>query len=84
MAYESGGKLYEVDIDGTNKRLIANLGDGISYPVYYPSGNKIICQVYFQNNKNEIYIVNTDGSGLINLTNNTNIYDQHPNIQPQP
>lgn len=84
VAYESSGKLYEVDIDGTNQRLIANLGDSISYPVYYPGGGKIICEVYFQYSGNEVYIVNTDGSGIMDLTNNPNISDGHPQIQPQP
>ena len=77
--YESGGKLYEYDINSNDKRLITEVDGGIHYPVYYPSGDKII----FQLGNSKIYIVNTDGSGLINLTNN-NSWDKHPQIQPQP
>ncbi len=82
--YENGGKLYEYNVESNDKRLITEVNGGIHNPVYYPIGDKIVFEVhsgYF--NSYELYIVNTDGSGLFNLTNN-NTPDEHPQIQPRP
>lgn len=83
-AYENGGKLYEYDIYSNDTRLITAVDGGIHYPVYYPNGGRIIFGAHFGNfSSREIYIVNTDGSELFNLTNN-NTSDEYPQIQPQP
>lgn len=41
---------------------------------------KIVFEGALTNNDNEIYIMNADGSGLTNLTNNPEAEDKHPSI----
>jgi dipeptidyl aminopeptidase/acylaminoacyl peptidase len=65
--YLSGGvELNSIDIDGTNKKLIAKINttyDGL-YPSWSPDGKKI---AYIESGY--IYIINMDGTGKKKLSN---------------
>ena len=66
IVYCSGNqKIYIVNADGSNEYFLANG----SNPIWSPDGERI----YFisrQDNRQEIYVINTDGTGLERLTYN--------------
>src|SRR5205807_1353061 len=70
----------EIDVmsaDGTGERRVIDQG---STPTWSPDGNKIAFVSYLDGN-GEIYVVNTDGSQVTRLTNNTDA-DTEPAWSP--
>lgn len=56
-----------INADGTGRTVISNSGD--YQPVWSPDGSKIAF-VSYRTSDNEIYVINSDGTNLIRLTNN--------------
>jgi TolB protein len=63
-----------MDVNGSDVNQLTDLSVGCGMPFWSPVGAKIAFTNYgITGNDREIYIVEPDGSGLVNLTNN--IYD---------
>lgn len=60
--------VFLMDIDGGNQELLTDIGGSNSAPEWSPDGSKIVFQSTRDENL-EIYTVNPDGTGLINLSN---------------
>ncbi|MCK5330110.1 MAG: PD40 domain-containing protein [Candidatus Marinimicrobia bacterium] len=77
-----GGDLWISDIDGNNP---VNLGSGHE-PSWNPTSNKITFMVNSDDGhtftSSDIYVVNADGTGRINLTATTDILEMHPDWSP--
>ena len=56
-------------------------GDIIKYD-WSPDGKKIVFEDFRNHHDSDISVINTDGSGDINLTNSPDIYEQQPNWSP--
>ncbi len=74
IAYTAYGDIYVINVDGTNKVNLIPYGQS-GYPAYYvgsysPDGSKIVLYSN-QDGKYQIYVMNSDGSNLIRLTNNS-------------
>lgn len=67
------GGIYERDMDGANQTVIAECSGDYYY--YNPSsssdGQKIVFENHYQKEYSNIMIINSDASGITNLTNNT-------------
>ncbi|MEK6973658.1 MAG: hypothetical protein AABW41_00200 [Nanoarchaeota archaeon] len=73
VAYNSSYNLYVANIDFTNPRpLTANTHT----PQWHPNNNTIVF-VRIENSISDLYKINSDGSGLIRLTN-----DSHQDVDP--
>jgi len=80
-----------MDVDGGNALRIVGGFEGYSSPVFAPNGNQIVFSAMHdwtdrdrktgRRPSYDIYIVNTDGSGLKNLTNTPNIDEQNPDVR---
>jgi Tol biopolymer transport system component len=73
--------------DGTNRQQLTNTVSPVTYfhPVFSPNGAKIA----FERRSNsadvftaDIYVMDSNGSNLMNLTNNTGIFDANPRWSP--
>ena len=81
-------ELYVMNVDGTNQTRITNNTDlaGANndyYPEWSPDGTKLAF-VYDGGNdprSDQIYVMNADGSGRVNLSNNT-AYEYNPTWSP--
>ena len=58
--------LYIMDIDGTDNKFISNIPYQ-TQPMFSPDGSKIVFSNFTDNF--DIYLINSDGSNLVNLTN---------------
>ncbi len=75
----SAGDLYVVNADGTGETRLTE-GMGGFLPQWVPDGSRIIFSTTLDAN-DEIFSVNTDGSGLRNLTNSP-AFDVTPVLSP--
>jgi Tol biopolymer transport system component len=73
--------LKSISIDnGIVRTIVPAIKDAYYYPSISPDGTKITFDS-FENGKREIFIVNTDGSGLIKISNNT-VSEHNPVFSP--
>jgi len=77
-----GGNLWISDIDGNNK---IDLGIGYE-PSWSPDNDKLCFMINSDDGheflSSDIYVVNADGSGLMNLTDTPNVLEMHPDWSP--
>jgi len=83
LAFEIiGGHLWITDVDGTNP---IDLGWG-NNPAWNQSGTKLAFTVATDDGHEltsaDIFAVNADGSGMVNLTNSTDRLELHPTWSP--
>jgi len=79
--YACYGNIYVADSIGAIKVNLTDSLNGVSYkPVWFPAGDKI---AFSYNNKkqSDIYAINIDGSGLINLTQ-SKYNEEAPDVSP--
>lgn len=72
-------KIYLMNSDGTNQQKLPDSKQDFR-PVWSPDGTKIAFDSYRDGN-HEIYVANTDGTGLTRLTNDP-AYDSAPRWSP--
>lgn len=77
-----GGNLWISDSDGNNR---IDLGIGYE-PSWSPDSDKLCYMLNTDDGheflSSDIYVVNADGSGLLNLTDTPNILEMHPDWSP--
>jgi Tol biopolymer transport system component len=81
---EGSFEIYLMDVDGSNvRRLTQHDGDDVE-PVWLPDGSKIVfCSTRFVGEGNsDIWIMNPDGTGLVNLTDSPTSFDCAPGTVP--
>ncbi len=61
--------IYIMDADGSNMRQLTDLDDDIA-PALSPDGTQVVFTSLQRDGNHEIYVINTDGSGLTRLTTN--------------
>jgi Tol biopolymer transport system component len=68
IAYVSNGNIFVMNADGSSQTALTDTGRDAN-PAWSPDGSQI---VFARSNTNaaDIYLMNTDGSGITNLTNN--------------
>lgn len=66
-----------IDADGSNMVPIKNYA--VSDPAWSPDGTKI---AYSLGDKDDIYVMSSDGTGDVNLTNDSNAHDRYPRWSP--
>jgi len=77
----NSGELYVTNIDGSNSTKIITGLNSMRNPRFSPDGDKIL--LHTEMASGDIYMMNTNGTDLINLTNSTTV-DRLPRIQPRP
>lgn len=89
IAYAATGAIRLMNADGTNKTILLNVGCCISPNPgsWSPDGTKIVLSTDRFDGNYEIYVINSDSTNLIRLTNNA-ADDQSPSwspfLSPQP
>lgn len=80
IAFDRGGSLWTVSVDdGTETQLLDGPVDA-EWPTWSPDGQQLVFEAG-QGADSEIYLVNSDGSGLDNLTDNS-VWDGFPAWRP--
>jgi Tol biopolymer transport system component len=69
IVYSTGGQLYSIRVDGSQRKQLTNSTGGNFSPAWSPDGMKIAF-TSGRNGNNEIYMMNADGSSPLRLTNN--------------
>ncbi|GFP21680.1 TolB protein [Candidatus Hakubella thermalkaliphila] len=80
-----GEDLYIMDFAGGNLRRIANDGSRKRLPAISPDGKKIVYVGYVGGGgrqHQEIFIMDYDGSNIVQLTHNPGVMDSHPALSP--
>ena len=67
IAYASGLNLYVINADGSSERAVTTAGANDQFPAFSPDGRRIAFTR--AGGGSDIWVVNVDGSGLVNLTN---------------
>jgi len=74
LTFASEGSLYKMNADGSNRVLLYESPDPAtifaSYSAWSPDGTKIAFQIGMVDWGQEIFLMNSDGTGLIQLTSN--------------
>ena len=83
MAFEiMGGNLWVSDVDGKNP---IDLGRGYA-PAWHPNSDKIAYMVTTDDGhrylSSDIYVVNADGTGKVNISNTPDLLEMHPAWSP--
>lgn len=71
-----GAQLFIMNADGTDQLRLTQ-GGPVNLPTWSPDGARIAFSAYTEGAGNyDVYVINADGTGLVNLTNNpaTDIY----------
>ena len=68
IVYKSNG-IYIMNLEGNNKTLLTNTEVTGVYPRITPDGSQIVYCSRLSGGRNDIFIVNIDGSNVQNLTN---------------
>lgn len=79
--------LFVMDADGRNAQAILSGGGDHNHPVVSPDGTRI---AFYANGfadgmgsaDFEIFVINLDGTGLIQVTNNSDFHEYHPAWSP--
>jgi TolB protein len=78
--------IWFMNADGSNQvRLTTNPDLIYGYdadPAWSPDGSRIVFSRHEGNSASDLYTVNTDGTGLTNITNTPNSYEWSPDWQP--
>ena len=88
LAYVSGDDLVHylsvVNADGTNRRLLRETNGPFLDLAWAPDGNKIAFSLGFDFNSANLWVMNTDGSGVTRITdhNEPGIYSRSPSWSP--
>jgi len=72
--------IYVMNVDGTEKRRVTNIGAASFAPFFHPNGRQIIfsSNVHDPRGRNfDLYLVNVDGSGLERVTT-SDVFDGFP------
>ncbi len=74
--------IFKSKVDGTQLRqLTSDDAQDDYYPAFSPDGTRIVFQRNAYSSSAEVYIMNSDGTNQIRLTDNT-IYDGNPQFNP--
>ena len=78
---ETREDIWVVDADGTDPQQVTAIFGQDTDPTWSPDGSKIAFTTN-QDGNSEIYVVNADGTGLHNITNNVENQDTTPAWSP--
>ncbi len=75
-------EVYNVKLDGTNEVNLTNLAGDQLWPTCSPDGKQIA--FYFNGPQSDIYVMNRDGTGLVNVTSTAAFgeNEREPNWSP--
>jgi Tol biopolymer transport system component len=77
-----GGEIGVMNRDGSNRRILTS-DPGIDQdPDWSPDGRKIVFMNRIRGQQSDIYVMNADGSGLLNVSNMPSTYDVEPDWSP--
>lgn len=74
-------QIYLMDADGLNQTLLTNILDYL-YPAWSPDGEKLAFTGYDAQYNSDVFVINADGSGLTNLTNDSTGTSYLPSWSP--
>jgi Tol biopolymer transport system component len=86
IAYQStrdgNFNVYRIDIDGKNDTRLTNLAVEESLPAWSPNGDKIAFNSRRVDPSADVHLMNPDGTGDVDLTNNPGTEDSWPAWSP--
>ena len=72
--------LYVMDVDGSNVTLLTDTGRFDNHPAWSPDGSMIAWRVTMADGVDQVYSMNSDGSGVMALSSTTD--DDYPTWSP--
>jgi len=78
IAYDNGTSIFVINPDGTGETVLAT---GIQ-PKWSPDGTKIAYENTDETTESDIFVMNADGSGAVNITREPNKLDREPAWSP--
>lgn len=79
---ELGRQIWITNDDGTNSQRLTNLSGWNDGPAWSPDRNKIAFSSDHADGSDDVYVMGSDGTGVISLTNNPNFGDREPSWSP--
>jgi Tol biopolymer transport system component len=75
-------QIFKIFVDGTGDQRLTSSATEESLPAWSPLGTKIAFSSRLQDVNADVHIMNPDGSGVVNLTNNPGVEDSWPTWSP--
>jgi hypothetical protein len=82
IAFDDGGALWLIDIDGSNRRSLTTQGKGDAWPSWSPTGEELVFESA-RDGQEYIYRIHRDGTGLVRVTTGSETWDKRPAWKPQ-
>ena len=82
IVFEHGGDIWMMDVDGSGKRNLTPDAAMDAFPDWSPDGKKLAFASYRQYKPYEIYTMNLDGTGVINVTKTRYVNEAEPAWSP--
>lgn len=82
IAFSRGGNLWVMNSDGSQQTQLTNLGAGDQEPSFSPDGTKIVFSRSAGFFDTDIYVINVDGTNLLQLTGAYSQFNGTPSFSP--
>jgi TolB protein len=75
-------EIYIMNADGTNQTRVTNSPENEHHPQWSPDGMSIIFSRTLEDKTSDLFVINTDGSGITRLTSTAKVNEAYPNWSP--
>jgi Tol biopolymer transport system component len=82
IAFSRGFDIWTMDADGSNQAPVLDDNVDDTSPSVSPDGASIVFTREIDAFNDDVFVINADGTGLTNLTNTTDFFENRPSYSP--
>lgn len=75
-------EIYIMNADGTDQTRVTNSPENEHHPQWSPDGKRIVFSRTLEDKTSDLFVINVDGSGIIQLTSTAIVSEAYPDWSP--